>query len=311
MLCTAIVIINGIGDTLEALPAMRALAAVSQPLKVIVPMQRPFEFILEDLTAEVVPLNARIEHGRWLFDWSRLERELAEVDDVVFMLSWESDELRALCARLRGGHRTIGFFEFMSICPDHRPHPHWMDKYMALADVVAPDASVERWAWAPRAHAAPRIAQLGCVRRPRVALHPETQAERTFSDGEWMGLLGRLQAAMPDAEIGVLGVSMASRLAVAAASPAVFAISDFEQGMHWVAGADLFIGIDSCWLHFADLSRAPTLAIFRTSSPRRAGPRLTPRAQVVTVPPGEALSTIGLEPALQGLLREPTRTANA
>jgi ADP-heptose:LPS heptosyltransferase len=45
--------------------------------------------------------------------------------------------------------------------------------------------------------------------------------------------------------------------------------------------ADLFLGIDSCLLHAADLFRIPGVGLFGPTDPRRWGFRLSPRSRSI------------------------------
>jgi ADP-heptose:LPS heptosyltransferase len=123
--------------------------------------------------------------------------------------------------------------------------------------------------------------------------HMDTQPERTWSPERVATVLDRFLEAHADwlavivggvPPVDVDGLRMRHRVVSLVGLPLGFSFAI-------VAGADLFLGVDSCMLHCADLHRVPGVGLFGSTKPSEFGFRFATHRHV------EADTMEAIEPA--------------
>jgi ADP-heptose:LPS heptosyltransferase len=128
-------------------------------------------------------------------------------------------------------------------------------------------------------------------------VHPETKPEKTWPPDRFAWVLDRFLAARPEY---VVLVSSLAPVDFGVGDPRVIRI-DFhlELAFALVRHVDLFLGVDSCFLHAADLFRVSGIGLFGPTRPSQWGFRLSPDARHIAE---ASMADVRREPVLEALL---------
>jgi hypothetical protein len=263
--------INGYGDRLLVLPAMRALGELFRGSLRLLCARGDGETFYGDVQSEqVIEIAAERQAEGWAFDPAAVAARLGDCDLFLTLHPWENTDSTNLL-------RTLGPDRVERVRNDGETHA--VDASFAVAQRFDPQLRVEDFSRVPSFGRAAQDAAgeiLAHVPKSRriLAVHTETDVEKSWpvedfvrildafldTRSDWICLV--VDKARPGIDAGRHGASVVAceRLPLPVA-------------MTLVARASLFLGVDSCMLHVADLARVPGLAMFRTTSPARFGYR--------------------------------------
>jgi hypothetical protein len=298
----AVLIVNRLGDQLMALPAVRALCALfPQGVRLLLGEDMRAFFYRGLPVGEPVRLRWRGESERGI-DVERTAWTATGCDLLVCLSPQAISFVGPVAARL-GARLTIGYGDGL----DHRLHRshgvHAFDSQFAIAQCLEPGLRLEDFSAPPEfSPAAERAARefLAAVRGPwpRVLfVHPETAAERMWDRSRLAWVLDRFLAARPD--FMALVASLEPTELGDHGGRVRWINSHLELTLALMRHLDLFLGMDSLFLHAADLYRIPGLALFGPSPAWRTGFRFSPRGREVRA---RSMQDILPEPVLDALL---------
>jgi ADP-heptose:LPS heptosyltransferase len=286
----AVFFCNALGDHLLALPALRALAEIFRGNLTLVCKLGAAEMFFSELKlARVceVPMTQPYPQRTWVFDADALASELRPCDLLLSLNCWHSRSVDLLLRRLSPA-RSVGFSRaFRRFIPvDWTKHtadrafevPRLLCPSLRLEEFSSPPAlpaPVRRWARRLRATVPPSLRVL--------AVHADTKAEKRWPTRRWVALLDRLLSRHRDLvvfDVGLddLGLDQGAhhdRIVPCCGLP-------LGHAMALLSEADMFLGVDSCMLHAADLFRVPGVGLFGTTEPHEFGFRFGPHRHVVS-----------------------------
>lgn len=282
---TLVLFHNGLGDYVMALPALRALCAVAPRPLAMVFGSGAHQFLVEELCPDWCYF-APFQHAWPLkdFDAQPVLEEIAGCDTFVSLCPYESSGQSRLLSGLNPG-RSIGFTAEFSTRLAYHTDQHEIDTLFQAACAIAPGMS-------PDAHSAPvrySAATLASVARMRealgdgtvvVAVHARTLPNKMLDIARFDRLLDTWLKLPGTAGLVLDETASAWPLTAGAGRAGFLAGAGLERSMAVAAHSDVFVGIDSCMLHVADLARRPALALFGPTRPQRYGLRFSPQADV-------------------------------
>jgi ADP-heptose:LPS heptosyltransferase len=294
----AVCFVSNIGDSVLTLPTLRALAELfTAPLTLICPTVA-FDLCFKEVTPRHVdtsglPLtgpNTGPMSSRRPFDFDTLASEIGDVDVFIDTLTWNSLSstiIRPLVERLAPA-RSIGFpTDYAYDVVIAKEECHSADLTFKLARLFDPSLRIETYAQpltlTPSVQAEARSMRAALPAGTKVlAVHADTNwAEKRWFATRFIDLLDRFLAGHSDFVAWVVGMGH-EELNVGRERDRVFAHLglplDLAMGM--VANADLFVGIDSCMLHAADLARVPGVGLFGPTRAETWGFRFGPHRHV-------------------------------
>jgi hypothetical protein len=297
---------NGHGDKLLTLPALRALCSLLPGrLRLICNVGDGARFYTSLAVHETCEIAFRRGPERWHFDAAEAARAIGDADALLFPNTWFNDDVAQLLARFPRAESAGYFPEFTHCLREGRLHaadqafqiPRWLDPTLRLEDFSYPPR------FDPQAvEAALRIREtLGPPRRVLV-VHMTTRTNKMWPLASWLELLDAFLGEHPDYVAFIVGpepfelaIDGARRIIpiYGLSLPVAFAL---------VGTADLFVGIDSCMLHAADLYRVPGVGLFGPTSERRWGFRFGPHRHVRAPGAMEALAVGEVLAALEALV---------
>ena len=304
-------IINGVGDHLIALPAVRALSTLMPGRLRLLCLPSARELFFSDLEFAAVHDVDLFESSA---DRSNDYRDYAvgplatAVGDCDLFLSFErqSSPSTATLLRTLKPKESIGLLPEFGVEIPFSSATHASDLAFAIPKQLAPALRIEDFVSPPQLpDAVSALARKLRADLPPnsilLAVHAETKPDKTWSSLKLAEVLDELLALHRHLIVVVVGVAPFAvevgrnreRLLCCHGVPLTVALS--------VIGAcDLFLGIDSCMLHMADLCRVPSVGLFGPTEPIEFGFRFA-RHVHVSAPTMDQISVAAVLDALQRL----------
>jgi len=298
----AVFLMNKLGDQLLGLPAIRALCTVFPGGLQLLLGEGMLSFFYRDLpVGEPVRLWwTDVENDR--IDVVRAARS-AKPCDLFLCVPGHAESCAVELARMMGASRTIGYSERFDDRVAIASRVHCFDRLFSLPQYFEPLLRFEQFCEPPPVSpaaesAAARFISLACASSDRILfVHPETLPDRTWPSERFSWVLKRFLAERP--EYMVLVSSLAPVDFQLEKGRLVQTDAHLELVLAMMKHADLYLGVDSCFLHAADLFRVPGVALFGPTPPAFWGFRLSPFSRDVAA---RCMEEIRPESVLEALL---------
>lgn len=297
---------NGIGDHFLSLPAIRALAALYPQRLSLVCLRSRADVFFRGLPFRQI----RVGNVWGDDDWQSDVAETVRGCDLFFSLvPWQSDPLTSLRRQL-APEVSVGFFpEYDIVLPlDYGRHsselafsiPRHLDPSLRLEDFTAPPE------FPPAAqHRAERIRGLIPPRMRVLVVHADTAEAKMWQAERFVAVLDAFLERRPDFVALVVGRSRLpldtggfnERVVLCYGLP-------LDVSLCLTAKADIFLGVDSCFLHAADFCGVPGVGLFGPTDSNEFGYRLTPHRHVCSDGDMKMISETDVLVALDSLLDE-------
>lgn len=205
-------------------------------------------------------------------------------------------------ARRLGARRSLGFFDCFDEHVRVEPSQHMFDLLFTIPQHLRPLLRLEDFTFAPQfspaadAAAERFIATLRAKGERFLFLHPETRPQKMWTKERFSWVVDRFLNEKPEYKVLV---SSRAPYDLGVHAGRVIQIDDhLELTLAMLPRCDLFLGVDSCFLHAADLFRLPAVGLFG-ASPTQWGLRLSPRSRHVV---GRSMDEIVPQRVLEDLL---------
>jgi ADP-heptose:LPS heptosyltransferase len=291
---------NLIGDQLIGLPALRALAALFPENLRLLLGEGMLSFYYRGL-----PVSEPVRVWSDDVESGRVDRivQASGPCDLFLSLTNRASPFVTKLARSLGATRSVGLCKIIDEQVRVAPGKHVFERLFAVPQALEPslrfDAFCEPPVFSPAAEAAATryVASMRQRGQRILFVHPETKTEKTWPPDRFAWVLDRFLAARPEY---VVLVSSLAPVDFGASDPRVIRI-DFhlELAFALVRHVDLFLGIDSCFLHIADLFRISGVGLFGPTRPWEWGFRLSPDARHIAE---ASMADVRREPVLEALL---------
>ena len=274
---------NGIGDHLLLLPALRALAAAF-PGQVtgVFPTGLAETFFGDVALARTIPLRTWGDPQDRQFDAEGIAAALGPCDLLVCFDRAVSGAHRRLLAAL-APRDSVGFFAAFRRVVRFRNDRHAADQAFALVQALDPAAAIEPFvapAWVePQARALVEELRARLSARYRLLVaHADTAGDKMWDAGRFGRFFDAFLAEHPGFVVALVGLRVGAP-ALGGPQPRKFDLTGLPLTVSLALAqqADLFVGIDSCVLHAADLAGVPCVGLFGATDPVEWGLRFTAR----------------------------------
>jgi hypothetical protein len=297
----AVVQVGKFGDQLLALPALRALGAIFPSGMQLLLGEGMYSFFYRGL-----PLNEAVrvwwkDYAKGTIDAARTARYAAPCD---LMLCFSQLPFVEELSQTMGASWSVGYCEgFDAYLRIDESMVHAFDKLFSIPQYLDPSLQFARFCdpplFSPAAEsaAARYVAAVRASGQRLLFVHPETIPEKEWSHERFAWVLGQFLAERPEYKVIVSSISPIDF----GVYPKRVMVCDahLEFAFAVMRHVDLFLGVDSCFLHAADLFRVPGVALFGPSDSRHWGFRLSPKFSHVVA---ESMDKIRPEPVLDALL---------
>lgn len=299
----ALIFLNGIGDHFINLPAVRAIASIYPDHLTLLCRKGGACAFADAAAGRIVELDCGDDRRDLSLLSDIAGHALAGCDLLVSLNPWHTAIVDTLLARIRP-RRSVGFFPVFDV-----PLPLDFSKHSAelafdipralgsVATLLSCSYPLQLPTWAR--DSARRILRRLPPSAPVLTVHSDTIAEKMWDAARLNSSLSSFLSDNPSVFALVVGSREADLTGFAAEDRVVSCVGlPFWTSVALVGGSDLFIGMDSCMLHVADMFRVPGIGVFGPTDPREFGFRMS-RHRHVTSPGG--LSCISEEQVLAAL----------
>jgi ADP-heptose:LPS heptosyltransferase len=304
----AVLHLNAIGDRLIILPALRALCSLYPHRVTLVSAPADHERFYSDLPLKAFhPCAWEVVNGVRRFDPRELARSIGGCDLFISFNTWHSDDVRSLMRSFPGA-KTLGHFpEFDS----YLRLSEWRNAKQQAFDLIRRldrRLTLEDFSQPPRLSEADlslagQILSAVPAEARVLALHTEPSvASKRWPMERFRHVLEGFLDRHPEYLVLVVDYRP-SELQLARHADRVLHCTGASLGvaMAIVGNADLFLGVDSCMLHAADLFRVPAVALFGPTPNARWGFRFGPHRYVKVDGPMELIQVGPVLGALEEL----------
>ena len=299
----ALLFSNGIGDHVLAMPALRAIAkAFTGRLTLMCSPTAP-RFLFDELPLRrIVEVAFFREDGTKHFDARAAVRELGACDLFISLVPWRSASLKSLVTQLSPAP-AIGLTRDFPVQVPRDPSQHMADVLFRVARSLLRHARIAEFT-APLPLPAKARAEASALRervagsKRILAVHADTVPEKTWAPRRLAAVLRQFLGAHPDFCVCVVGTTPMPELLDRRIVPCLGL--PVATSFALVAQADLFLGVDSCMLHVADLCRVPSVALFGPTRAETWGLRF---GSGVTIQAKGSMSSIGVGAVARALER--------
>ncbi len=293
---------NGYGDSILALPTLRALARLFRGDWRLICHTDVYQILFREIAAVPIDTLFETKARSKAFNVGNIIDRVETCDLFMSLVPWRSEDICKLLAAWRP-KTSIGFFpDYDVVLPlDFTKHTseltfdlvRSLDPDQKLADYVAPPCLPAR-----AIARADEILQRFPGGFKFLAVHADTLPDKMWPAERFRALLHRFLDDHPDFIALVLGVedqaldqgSFAERIIPFHGLP-------LEVSMAMVQQANLFVGVDSCLLHVADFCRVPAVGLFGATNPDEFGFLLGPHRHVTA----ESMTNIHIEDVLAAM----------
>ena len=312
----AVIFANAYGDNIMTLMALRALGALFPARLAFIGetnVQRRFfadvDFgAVHEVDFSLVATDPSGGQGR-SFDVRRVAEQIAGCDLFLSLNPWSSASLQALRQALLPAP-SVGFLRGFDVNLPVDASRHSVQLAFDLPTHLEPRLRLESFSAPLRLSEAARRPALRLLSRLRpgtriLAVHADTKANKMWPAERFLALLDRFLAAHPDFLALIVGSVDIGLASLSSARPVISCLGlPLDVTMAMVGAADLFLGVDSCMLHAADVFRVPGVGLFGPTSSHEFGFVFARHRHVDARGAMESLSAAQVSEALESLLTE-------
>lgn len=285
----AVLVANGLGDCVLALPALRALHTLFPGRLSLVTVQGYYRAFFHDLpwrnVHEVEMALLEPGAGRSL-DAPALAEAVGQCDGFMSVDTWDNSWLRKFL-HLLAPSWSIGLGPSFGVMLPVRSGTHAFDRAFAVPRFLKRSLDPVSFSHPPdvgedvRRQAAELLDLLPAAARLLV-VHADTARPKRFPADNLDRILSAFLEEHPDfvaLAVGVDDLGLERR----ATNPRILSLCGLPipVSMCIVGAADLFLGVDSLFLHVADLCRVPGVGLFGPTDPAEWGFRFAPARALV------------------------------
>ncbi len=303
---------NGPGSTLLALPALRALATLFDSEVTMICDTNVGSTFLKGLRGWRIvetPMRRNMHDLTREFSTESVLDQTRNCDLFVSLATWMSDSLQHLLKGLAPDH-SIGFCEGFAHRVPMSNRQHAADLMFGIPRAIDKDLRIDSFARPPSFDfEAQQIARRLRNKIPSSAkvlvVNAESARNKMWPSKRWVWVLDEFLDKHPDYVAMLIGSTPqplgvrrhTSRIVPCYGLPLPVSLS--LAGM-----ADIFLGVDSCVLHAADLYRVPAVGLFGASDTDEHGFRFSNQSIAVRAASMDGIGVFDVLRALEQTTRQ-------
>jgi ADP-heptose:LPS heptosyltransferase len=295
---------NGYGDRLMALPAIRALVDIFPARLQLICEIDDGDLFYRDINFDQIIEVQFSWSGERNFDAIAVADQLGDCDLFISLNPWESTSLDLLLTLLPK-IPTVGFGGNFQTPLTYSDGEHYVDLVSHAVNQIIPNYYPENFAIPP----ARSVMETKLARQLRqglppanriVAVQTHTLMSKRWSSGRFAAVLGQFLDSYLDYTAIVLDPHVTELQQLIKHDRVLFYPDrSLAEIFALVGSADLFLGVDSCLLHAADLYGIPGVGIFGATNPEEFGFRFAPHYHISA----DSMTEIATESVLAALLQ--------
>jgi len=307
---------NGYGDSFLNLPALRALCRLFEGRLTLVCRQGPDLFCFDDLRVNRrITLDARFNGEDYQFDAVAAAAEIGQCDLFLSLVPWRSSSLSNLLEAW-GGIASIGFFENYTRRLRLDYDKPSADLAFDIVRSLRPDYQLHDFLEPLRYPTERRqdVHEIFSMLEPGtkiLSVHMDTRTQKLWDEKRWVESLDTFLDRHTNFVVLLVGrpgcVFDTEQLRNAGRVIPCYGLS-LPSSCCLVAESDLFIGIDSCMLHVADMARVPGVGLFGPTNAKEFGFYIGPHIMIQADGSMEKIEVDMVTEALNQLVAAPAQS---
>lgn len=302
---------NAIGDHLLTLPALRALIKLFPKKLTLIGTPYFQQVFLPEFDSDLIcKPEINWDGKRWAFDLEAVANNLEECDLLLWLSTWYPDAPELILKRLAPRH-SVGFCPGFEIDIPVDCSQHAADLVFDVPLQLSTTLRIEDFAYPPilgtaNQQRAREIRQFVPEPMKVMVVHPDTKPEKMWTDDRWRRLLDLFLERHPEFVVFLIG-NHKPALNTEHYGKRIFLYSGrlaLATALALVGEADLFLGVDSCMLHAADLFRVPGVGLFGPTACQHWGFRFTPHQHICNQNGTDKIQVDEVLTAIERLLKE-------
>jgi ADP-heptose:LPS heptosyltransferase len=276
--------INGLGDHLLVLPALRALAKLFPERLTVVSSVGMSSLFFRDVQFKRV-IDCELDPILRSFDARSLAAAIGDCDLLLSPILWHSQYVDELLDLLRPRH-SVGFFRSFHLALPRSIEQHAFELAFKVPQALARELTLDEFSQPPSLSpeawsASGRIRDAIPSSLRTLVVHADTSREKMWPAESFVRVLDLFLDRHPEFMVLVVGQS-GLPLDQGRHGERVILACDLPLATTFglIAGASLFLGIDSCMLHAADLFRVPGVGLFGPTRSVEFGFRFAPHRHI-------------------------------
>jgi ADP-heptose:LPS heptosyltransferase len=266
---------NGIGDCIMTFPTVRALFLAYPHVSLICHcshLDLYTEFGFHSITTfEKNPSG------------TALSPILMGVDLFISLSTYHSQEIEELVNKLEP-RESVGFYsEFYTYPMSYVPGENMFDTYFRVLSALGHSTfNIESFSYGIKPSG--RNNPMAGLKRKRIELltvHTDTKTEKEWDITCFEELMVRISDNFPEIFIAIIGKPRHFYNIDPGRSIQISPSFPFHISHELLDLSDFFIGIDSCFMHLADINRIPSLGLFGPTNEKQWGFRFSPSARII------------------------------
>ncbi len=259
---------NGFGDHLLSLPALRALAALFPGKLTLICQPHCADIFFRELAVcRFIETDFKLGGGGRLFDADAVADAVGECDLLLSLNPWHSVSVDRLLRRLSPA-ASVGFSPAFKKALSLNNRKHSADLAFDVVRSLGGSARIEDFAAPPAltpegVEMARKLRALFPGPLRVLAVHADTKPDKMWDPGRLIRVLDEFLERHEDFVVFIVG---AREHGLNTGRHKEYVISccglPLAISLALVGQADLFLGVDSCLLHAADLFRVPGVGLF-------------------------------------------------
>lgn len=287
---------NGIGDHLIALPAIRALSNIFSGRLSLIVVEEAYTQIFSDIVFESVwfiktfgssGVHIMQKIGRELtpFDYEVLAKEASGCDLFISLCLWTSPYLERLIENL-SPPVSVGFYPTFTY--ELSEKINCFDSIFCVNHLFNPQINIEDFSNPPYIEkkylTLVQDLKVSMKKNKLLIVHTDTKPRKIWSADKFIRTIDKFLSVQTDYIVIIVGMHHNLPLELAYYKNRIFDVSGIplELSFALLSVADLFLGVDSCMLHAADLFRVPGVGIFGPTNPQKWGFRFAPHKHITS-----------------------------
>jgi ADP-heptose:LPS heptosyltransferase len=278
--------VNGYGDRLMGLPTIRALSSLFAGRLQLVGAIDDGKLFYQGLDLDSIVEMRYTWDGERCFDDVALAECLTDCDLFISLNTWSSSSLNRLLKKLDSA-TTIGLDPSFDIQLPYLPTEHYIDSVFRAVQYLDRTLTPEEFLAPPIRSAAEssladRFQQSRQPFQRVLAVHTQTEVAKMWSLDRFAWVLKNFLNLHPEYLVIILDPEQTKLKDLLNHERVNFFVDRSLAEIFALVGiADLFLGIDSCLLHVADLAGIPGIGLFGHTNPQKFGFRFAPHYHIV------------------------------
>lgn len=274
---------NGLGDAFLALPTLNALSSIFKGhIDIITAKSENFISILNTVERNhLYTINIEEDEDTKTFDFNEFENSLVECSCFLSLNQWYPRDINSFKRIINSFDSSIGFYSFFKNFLLRTKTQHAFDQYFMFAHFFDEKLNFKDFLDPPEIDELSEM-KIKTLRDSLpesskiLVVHTDTEQHKMWQKEDFDELIDYIIESYSTTIVIIIGTNLPHLKKSNNHSRVLKLKTTFKFAWSLVARSDIFVGVDSVFLHIADLYRRPSIGLFGPTSPNNWGLKISP-----------------------------------